>query len=467
MTAAVLPLPSAREPDIPAVAGTGLILFLWLLPFHSLFIAVLFGVVGVAEGTVRAIAAWKEATIAALIAWIAIRALLGRSHRVAIAGPDVALAVLFGIALFILVTANPLLRADLPGGALLYGFRDSVFFMALYFVGRATPEIAESDRVLRHAFMIALVVSIIGIIERVFVSPDMLVLLGVAAYMNDFLGMSAYTVGNEWGLPHNYWSTFGGVEVRRAGSVFLHSQGFALPFLVLMPAATIWALNRKGDHAVLVRIAYALIWLGLLLTLTRITILICMLQVALYFIMFRKPEWAVASAVAGAGLLVVAIALVPGLLSFIWETLSWQTGSSESHLEDWGQGLMAFLRQPWGHGLGTTDAIAVRFLREPLSADNMYLSYGVQLGVAGLLAFLALLAGILSRALKAYRSGATDVQRRFGAVVALATVGVLVNGITSIVFSSVMLAYLFFFFAGAAVTTAQRTSPTSGRTGLE
>ena len=459
MTAAVLPLPGTREARLPGVARTGLFLFLWLLPFHSLAIAWLFGVAGWAEGTVRAIAAWKEITIVALIAWVAIRALLGRGHRAAIAGPDVALAALFGIALMAVVTANPLLRVDMPPGALLYGFRDSVLFMGLYFVGRATPEIAESDKVLRHAFLIALVVSTIGILERIFVSPEMLVLFGVASYMNDFLGMSAYTVGNEWGLPHNYWSTLGGVEVRRAGSVFLHSQGFALPFLLLMPAATIWALNRRGNHAVLVRLAYAVIWLGLLLTLTRVTILICMLQVALYFAMFRKPEWAVGSAVAGAALLALAIALVPGLLVFIWETLSWQTGSSESHLKDWGAGVIAFLEQPWGHGLGTTDAVAVRFLREPLTADNMYLSYGVQLGVAGLLAFLAVLAGILSKALKVFRTAATDVQRRFGAVVALATLGILVNGITSIVFSSLMLAYLFFFFAGAVVTVAQRGPP--------
>lgn len=456
MTTAVLPLWYKHETRLPGIAATALFLFLWLLPFHSLIIALLFGVVGLPEGTVRAIAAWKEATIIALLAWVALRALTGRGHRVAIAAPDVALATLFGIALLTVVTANPLLRANLPGGALLYGFRDTVFFMALYFVGRATPEIAESDRVLRHAFMIALVVSVIGILERVFISPDMLVLFGVAAYMNDFLGMSSYTVGNEWGLPHNYWSTLGGVEVRRAGSVFLHSQGFALPFLLLMPAATIWALNRRRSYALLVRIAYALIWMGLLLTLTRVTILICILQLALYFVMFRKPEWAVASAAAGAAMFCLAVAVVPGLLAFVWETLTWQTGSSTSHLDDWSRGLVAFLEQPWGHGLGTTDAVAIRFLLDPLSADNMYLSYGVQLGIAGLLCLVALFAGIFSKAVKAFRTGRTEEERQFGAVVCLATFGILLNGITSIVFSSVMLAYLFFLFAGAVVTVAQR-----------
>lgn len=456
MTAAVLPLSAAPEQRLPGVARVGLIAFLWLLPFHSLVIAVLYAVVGVPEDTVRAIAAWKETVIAMLLAWVAMRALLSRGPRAEIAPTDVALAALFGIALLSMVTANPIFHANLPPGGMLYGFRDAVYFMGLYWVGRASPEIAESDWALRHAFLIALVISLIGIAERIFVSPEMLVLLGVASYMNDFLGLSAYTVGNEFGLPANYWSELGGVPVRRAGSVFLASQAFALPFLLLLPAATVWGLNRARRHPVLTRIGYALIWVGLLLTLTRWTILICMLQLALYFVIFRKPEWALGSAMAIGAALVVAMALVPPLLSFVWETLTWQTASSASHLADWGMALRAFLEQPWGHGLGTTDAIAIRFWRASLSSDNMYFSYAVQLGIAGLLALVAVLGGILAIGWKSARSGATEAQRSFGAVVALAALGIFINGITSIVFSALMLGYLFFLFAGALVTTAQR-----------
>lgn len=465
MTAAAIRLSPALAPRIPGVGRTALILFLWILPFHSLAIALLYGVVGVPEDAARTIAGWKEAAIAVLVAWVAMRTLLSRGPQAGIALPDVALGALFSVALLSLVTANPLFHADIPVGALLYGLRDSVFFMALYFVGRGTPELGGSERALRHAYMIALVVSVIGIVERIFVSPEMLVLFGVASYVNDFLGMSAYTVGNEWGLPQNYWSMLGGYQVQRAGSVFLHSQGFALPFLLLLPAATVWALNRGRAHPVLARVGYALIWLGLLLTLTRFTILICVAQVALYHVMFRRPEWAVGSAIAGAAVFSLAMVFVPGLPSFVWETLSWQTASSTSHLRDWGQAMIAFLEQPWGHGLGTTDAVAVRFLRQPMSSDNMYLSYAVQLGLAGIIAFLATLGGILAMAWRTFRTAATDQQRRFAAVVALATLGILVNGITSIVFSSTMLAYVFFLFAGAAVTIAQRTNATTAAQG--
>jgi hypothetical protein len=41
----------------------------------------------------------------------------------------------------------------------------------------------------------------------------------------------------------NYWTRIGNVEVQRAGSVYLSSQGFAVPFLILLPAATAWVFG--------------------------------------------------------------------------------------------------------------------------------------------------------------------------------------------------------------------------------
>jgi O-antigen ligase len=154
----------------------------------------------------------------------------------------------------------------------------------------------------------------------------------------------------------------------------------------------------------------------------------------------------------------VTVVVVPGLLHFVWETLSWQTGSSTSHLKDWQQGALAFFQRPWGNGLGTTDAAPLRAFREPLSADNMYLTYAVQLGVAGIAAFVAVLVTILSVAWRVAWANVSDVQRRVAAVVALATIGIMINGVTSFVFSSNLLAYVFFWQAGAVVTMAQQAS---------
>ena len=461
MTASALPLLLAPGSRLPRVARTALILFLWLLPFHSLIIALLFGYFGVSVDTVRALAAWKEIAVVVLVAWVALRSLTGSGPRTTIMAPDVAITALISIAVLFALLENTVFFARIPGGSLLYGFRDSILFMLLYYVGRSTPEIAESDTILRHAYLIALVVSVIGILERIFVSPDMLVVLGVASYMNDFLGLSAYTAGNEWSLPQNYWSILGGVMVRRSGSVFLHSQGFAVPFLFLMPAATAWALNRRGKHPWLARIGYAILWAGLLVTLTRMTTIVCILQVVIFYLIFRRPEWSLGSMLAAIAVGAVTVVVVPGLLHFIWETLSWQTGSSTSHLKDWQQGILAFVERPWGNGLGTTDSAPLRSLREPITGDNMYLTYAVQFGVAGIAAFVGVLVTILAVAWRVAWANVSDTQRRVAAVVALATIGIIINGVTSFLFSSNLLAYVFFWVAGATVTVAQRLRHTS------
>ena len=447
----------------PGLARTALILFVWLLPFHSLVIALLFGVAGLPMSTARMIAAWKEAAVVALVLAAIYRAISGRGPRCTVTVPDFAIGALIGLSAVFLLVENPLFRADIPRGAELYAFRDAVFFMLMYYVGRATPQIAESDRLLKHAFSLALVISVIGIVERIFVTPEMLVLLGVASYLNDFLGLSSYTAGNEYGLPINYWTWMGGRAVQRAGSVFLHSQGFALPFLLLMPAATAFAFHAQRKRRTLVLIGYALIWTGLLLTITRMTIVLCVAQIALFFLARRRPEQALGTVTLAMVSVALTLIILPGGLLFVWETLTFQTGSSESHIRDWMAGINAFVQQPWGHGLGTTDAPPLRFLRFPITSDNMYLSYGVQLGVVGLITLLTIFATIGTRAWKMAWHGASDARRQFGTVLFLATVGILANGITSTVFSSNVLAYVFFWMAGALVTVSESALPSAAR----
>jgi len=440
-------------------------MFLWMLPFHSLVIAVMFGFLGMNAGFVRKVAAWKEAAIVLLLFWALIRTLSGRGRNSSVVATDVLVSLLIGLALISMIVADPVLHAGIPAGAQLLGFRDALLFMLLYYVGRSMPELAESDIVMKQAYFIALVVSIIGIVERIFVTPEMLVLLGVSSYINDFLGLAAYTSNNAWGLPANYWTDMGGVAVRRAGSVYLHSQGFALPFLFLMPAASAWVLNRKSRHGVLVSLGYVVIWGGLLVSITRATTVICVMQVVLFYLMMRRPEWALGSVVTTLFAVGVTVLIVPGLLHFAWQTVSWQTGSGTTHLKDWGEGALAFFEQPWGHGLGTTDSAPLRFLRRPLTADNLYLTYGVQLGLLGILAFVGMLGTILVRSWRSVWLAPTENERRFLAVVALATLGIFLNGITSMVFSSNVLAYVYFLCAGAAMTVAGQLRRSSGTSG--
>ena len=455
---------AARRKGAPAAAPVvsegswmsriGFPVFAWGLVFHSLIITVLFGWFGIPVDTVRSIAAWKEAALVIFLGIVITRAFMGRGPRATVAWPDIWVGGLMVTALMYLLIENLWLRFNLPPGAELLGFRDAVYFMGLYFVGRSMPELASRDGAMRKVFIIVLITGIIGVIERMVVSPEMLVAMGVAAYFQDFLGVSAFTIGNAYGLPLNYWTMIGGELFRRAGSVYLSGQGFAVPFILLFPLATAWVFLRPERTRGQI-IAYAIISTALVLTLTRMTILIALIQLVLFVSLIKRPVWAVGGLGIATITFLAAFTFIPGFPAFVWHTLSWQEGSSVSHVNDWMNGLAIFFQNPWGNGLGTADQTAARSGLPHLTGDNLYLKYGVEMGAVGLALLIFALVAIGRSGLRLYRDGLNQSQQRMGITLWLAAIGIAINGITAVVFNSITLGWLFFWLAGAVVTVAQ------------
>lgn len=461
MTAAAGRLPLAIP--VRRGLGWGLSTFIWLLPFHIVVMAILYGGLGLSVAAVRAIAAWKEALVLLLATLTLLRAVSTGGPRGAVQWVDLAVGGFGILAVVYLIGAQPWFAADLPLGAQVLGWRDAVFFTLLYFVGRATPEVAEEPRYLRSLFAVGVVTSVIAILERLFVSPDKLVLLGAARYIQEFLGLAPITQNNIYGLPDNYWTGIGDYVVRRAGSTYLSSQGFAVPFVIILPAATLWLFSAQGRHRVLGWLGYLTLWIGLLLSVTRMTILVCVLQVLLLTVLRRRWSLTVGAGLLGILGLVLTLFIVPGLSTFLWETLTWQTGSSVSHLSDWGDALANLADHPFGVGLGAADQTALRFGLAPQAMDSQYFKYAVEMGLAGLAGYVAILVGICLAGLRASRAAVGDHANRYGAMTAVAALGLALNGLTTVAFTNPFVAYVFFWLAGTAVTAAERRGILAGR----
>lgn len=445
-----------RPHHLAPLVALPIVLLLWVLPFHALTIAYFFGVLRTGMQATMLMASWKEAVAAALFATVVLRSILSRGPGATLVAPDFAITGMIALAMLFALVENPFFGAEIPGKVALFGFRSSVFFMLLYYVGRGVPEVGERSTYIKHLFRVAVVVSLIGIIERIFVSPHMLIALGAAAYVNDFLGMTASTAGNDFGLPSNYWSMLGRVPVRRAGSVFLGGQAFALPFLLFIPAATSWVFDPARRPRLWAIAGYIVVWLGLLVTITRMTIIVCTLQVLVYFLIARRPSRIVGTILTTLAVFLTAMVLVPGLGSFVWATITFQTASSYSHVFDWRRGVVAFFEMPWGHGLGSSDQVAARFGRAAITADNMFLGYAVDLGALGLLGYLAVIFTLGFLSWRIFKTSPSKEARVVASTVFLTNLGIALNGTSSSPFNSVFLAYNFFLLAGAAVSAYQR-----------
>jgi hypothetical protein len=453
MTSAVRALPLQVPTRAPIVWG--LSACIWLLPVHALVIAILFGALGWSAALVRAIAAWKETLIAVLAALAIVRFATGTGRAIAIRWLDLVVAALIVLSLGYLVGANVWFDQGLPPLAQLYGFRDAAFVLLLYFVGRATPEAATSPRYLRALFVVGVVTSIIAILERLLVTPEMLIVLGAARYVQEFIGAAVVTRGNVYGLADNYWTALGSHLVQRAGSTYLSGQGFAIPFLLIMPAATLFVTAPERTRSRLAWPGYGVVWIGLLLTLTRMTIVVCLAQAVIIMGMRRRWATLVWGAVLGACLSLALLVFVPGLATFIWETVTWQSGSSVTHLRDWRAGFENFALHPLGVGLGAAEIIAWRFGITPLAGDNQYLRFAVELGIVGLALHLAMLAGAVTMGFAAWRQGRSGVVRDTGLLVAVTALGVALNAWTAAVFNAMLLTYVFLWLLGSLASASE------------
>src|SRR5260370_3071631 len=100
----------------------------------------------------------------------------------------------------------------------LYGPGGTAYVGHMVFVGGARPEGGGDPRLLRALFLAGVATSAIAVVERLFVTPEVLVLLGTARYVQGFLGATAVTAGNVYGLPGNYWAHIGGGPVAPGGA---------------------------------------------------------------------------------------------------------------------------------------------------------------------------------------------------------------------------------------------------------
>ena len=457
-----------------------LLLYIVLLPVHSLIIAILLSHAGVPVRVLRVFAAWKEVllflTATGLVGAVVLRKELPRLVWV----DWVALAWFVQVLLY-LGLRNWFLSQSLGWETNLYGARDWMLYVIPYVIGRL---IVASDldllTVFRVLLAVATVTSAVGLLEYFFVPTQWHLAIGIPRYFSEFLNLR---YPSTWGLPNNYWQIVGYQLVRRAVSVHISGQGFAIPFLLLWPLCILNLRARWFRGAVLL---VALNGAGVIFSLTRMTIFVCFLQGLMVLWMIGRrylllPYLAVTVIVAA---LFVAD-LVPLRLEkpeaappkavtpfqrvpfneLVSNTARLNDSSSRARPGQWTAGWGVLREHPAGIGLGATGITAGRVGAGGMGNEAGYLKVAGALGVPGLLIFLGWFAGVIRASWAVWR--AADAPWHNLAILAFATaIGSLINNVTAPPDQSLFIGYLFPWLAGMTVARWAQIRATTGRPGL-
>jgi len=382
------------------------------LPFHNVVMAELWEL-GVRGLALDVISAWKEALLAAalgVVAWTR------RGIPLKSTSTDWLALAFAGFAVLYAVIPQDALGGNASSEGILYGLRHALTPVAAYVLGRSL-HLGRDD--LRRVGVLVLgtaaVVAAWGLLDVYAIPLDTWRNSGAPGWFSEQLGLDYGPAVS--GLPENFVYNPGDERpLRRLVSTFLSPLATAYMLLVALLVAAAW------ERARWLNALSGLLLVGLLFTHSRTAI--AALALALLVLAWALRSWwplAAATVLVVTGFFFVKAypeigpetTFTPAELEFQRANARQEPGASgdptsfdepsvDSHLDSLREGIRTVVRHPQGFGLGNAGVTAKRTGGEIKAGESTYTELGVELGLLGMLAFvawnLALLLRILPRA---------------------------------------------------------------------
>jgi O-Antigen ligase len=372
--------------------------FIVALPLHNLAMSGLWDA-GVRGTALDVVSAWKEVLLAAALAAIIWRrrGLPFKAH----AADWLALVYAGFVVLYALIPQD-WLGGDASARGVLYGVRHDLTPVACYFLGRGLALTPRDRRVTRVLILVAAaVVAAWGLVDIYAVSLQTWRDSGVPGWYREQLGLVYRGLS---GLPENWvYNTGDERPLRRLVSTLLSPLATAYLLLVAILVAATW---RRGGRWL--PVVTALLAIGLLFTYSRTTMVALALGLVTLGYALRS-WWPVAAAgvfVAAAFFFVRAYPDIAPETRYTAAELRIQraggaeeptSGSAldpgessfESHLDALEEGVETVVEHPYGYGVGNAGVTAKRTGGEIKAGESTYTELGVELGLLGVLAFIA------------------------------------------------------------------------------
>lgn len=422
--------------------------------------------------------AWKEALLAIALARIVRDAVAERTSPFRPTYVDAA-----AVAFACIVVMYAILPQHLLGGAAgvkaeFYGLRQYLVPIAAYFLGRSLPLRAlDVQRVAVLTVCAAAVTAVAGIVEEYSVSVSQWHSFGADRY---YTGQLGYPVQHgPGGLPENFVFNASDGLHRRLVSFFLSPLGSAYFFVVAISLATA-VIVEDARRRMVVTLALALAFAGLLFTFTRSSLAVLPLGLLLLSLVSRRRI----TLAVGAAVIAVTVGFaaiyqdVSPSASFLRADLVYQRHharaegrlpkgaplqtsvelsdpSVKSHLSELRTGGRSLVEHPQGYGLGNSGETAARFNVQQRAGESFYLQLGADVGLGGLALWILFTASLLVRLFAVARGQARLYVRRFAAAVLTAGACIAALALVSDVWGVPWLGYVLWWLSGSALTMGQ------------
>jgi glycosyltransferase involved in cell wall biosynthesis len=471
-----------------------LFIYIVALPLHNFLMALLFRTTGDIT-FVKLMQPWKELILAVALVRVGVPAVRDWLHvrRWRLTALDV--IILLFMVLCALSVVLPSHAINLTGR--IYGFRELVLPMSLYFLGRLLPLNRRDMRLLVGLLAFdVLAFSLVTIVERVFWGSALFVAMDYGIYNQLFFGTSSY-------LPYNIPTTFftgSPFWLPRAGSLALNPLDLATLLLIALPVllAVKGAMRGRAERRDIPRLGPAIFSGGMALALAfgRASLLLLPVECILLLLwggwrrFWRGVALAAVGCILGGLLLAVTASYVlqvsdssmrvarstAGLVSLVTtiqpgglqanplrgakdlfqESTSSNNPSTQGHLASYKKLTPLILEHPLGYGIGSSGFVGFRFHTD-LEAESAYLPVGIELGIVGLLLFLAAYTGSIYACWGAARARGDTLERSVFMGMALAWVFLALDSVVTEVTLNFFVMYLLWWMAGAGITQMRQS----------
>lgn len=433
------------------------------LPFTLLAMAGLYKI-GVPGEAVRQLGLWKELVVAGIVV-AAVQKIAREKHRFDLVDRLALAYVALGTAYLMfpgfLTGGGP--GSDIVFSGRLLGWRTDVLYVLLFFAARhLRMSGAQIRKVMRTVVGTGIAAAAVGIFE--FFNSDLWNRIATEWFQVNQYKLAVLNVDPLLVIPVNDIRIYGevaGREFVRIGSAELSYLPFSFFCVVVLAVALELAVRRGRQPLALAAIGLTSAALAFTQTRSAIASGVVVLGLVVLPALGRAVETRLRFA------LLVGMFAIVGIPAAVGAGLADRFGGDETsdalHENSFTTAVETVIDQPWGRGLATSAGAGQRAsVDEALIAENQFFQIGLQLGILGMVLYIALLAALIIALRR--RAARTDDDRSRAALMAAhgALIGLLVGCWYLQPYVTFTVAWMLFALAGAGLGAADAERDATG-----